>query len=162
MGSQSPNDNDDENTETMRTPLLTQHVFQSLIERRIAEAEARGLFHELPGTGKPLSLDDDTNVPEEDRIAYRVLKNAGFAPPWIELQKDIYQAQADLTTWIASINHRWAMLSDEERQHVRTEYQRRLGELNTQIKHYNLIVPQTIGQMPILKVHDEVAQLDCA
>ena len=38
------------------------------------EAVGRGEFDNLPGTGKPLALDDDTLVLPELRAAYRVLK----------------------------------------------------------------------------------------
>ena len=39
-----------------------------------------GAFDDLPGAGKPLDLDDDRLVPEDVRIAYRILRNAGFVP----------------------------------------------------------------------------------
>ncbi len=53
----------------------------ALVERRIEEAIARGEFDHLPGAGRPLALDDDLLVPEEMRVANRILKNAGFVPP---------------------------------------------------------------------------------
>lgn len=52
----------------------------SLIDQRIAEAQRNGEFDNLPGAGQPLDLDDDPHVPEEDRAAYRLLKNSGFMP----------------------------------------------------------------------------------
>ncbi len=45
-----------------------------LAEPRMQEAVGRGEFDNLPGTGKPLALDDDTLVLPELRAAYRVLK----------------------------------------------------------------------------------------
>jgi hypothetical protein len=52
-----------------------------LAERRIEEAVARGEFDDLPGGGRPLELDDvDPLLPEELRLAYRILRNAGFSP----------------------------------------------------------------------------------
>ncbi len=51
-----------------------------LAERRIAEAIERGEFDDLPGVGRPLDLDDvDPLLPEELRMAYRILKNAGMS-----------------------------------------------------------------------------------
>src|SRR5688572_32819466 len=50
-----------------------------IAEQRIAEAIANGDFDDLPGSGKPLELDDDALIPEELRLAYRILKNAGYA-----------------------------------------------------------------------------------
>jgi hypothetical protein len=34
-----------------------------------------------PGSGEPLTLDDDSHVPAELRAGYRLLKNAGCLPP---------------------------------------------------------------------------------
>ena len=53
----------------------------ALVERRIVAAIARGEFDDLPGAGRPLVLDDDPLVPEELRVAHRLLKNAGYVPP---------------------------------------------------------------------------------
>ena len=51
-----------------------------IAERRIEEAIANGELDDLPGAGKPLALDDDALIPEDLRMAYRILKNAGYAP----------------------------------------------------------------------------------
>ncbi len=53
------------------------------------EAVGRGEFDNLPGTGKPLALDDDTFVPPELRVAYRVLQNAGYLPHNLQLRSEI-------------------------------------------------------------------------
>ena len=60
-----------------------------LAERKIAEAIARGELSGLPGEGAPLVLDDDVLVPEELRMAYRILRNAGFVPPEVEMLHEI-------------------------------------------------------------------------
>lgn len=56
-------------------------LVDALVEQQIADAIAAGVLENLPGAGKPLDLDDDRLVPEELRIAHRILKNAGFLPP---------------------------------------------------------------------------------
>ena len=66
--------------------------FQKIIEERIRKAQVEGEFENLPGSGKPLSP-DDTNVPEELRMAYKILKNAECLPPEIELKKEITQIE---------------------------------------------------------------------
>jgi hypothetical protein len=63
-------------------------VFWLIAERKIREAIEEGLFEGLP-KGKPLDLESDLHVPEDLRMAYRVLKNAGFVPEEIELHKEI-------------------------------------------------------------------------
>ena len=56
----------------------------ALVERRIRAAMARGEFDDLPGAGRPLALDDDPLVPEELRVACRLLKSAGVLPPELD------------------------------------------------------------------------------
>jgi hypothetical protein len=58
--------------------------FDLLAERKIEEALARGDLDSLPGAGRPLDLEDDPLVPEDVRMAYRILKNSGFVPPEVE------------------------------------------------------------------------------
>jgi DnaJ homologue, subfamily C, member 28, conserved domain len=58
--------------------------FAQIVENRITEAMARGEFDNLPGAGKPLDLDGDLLVPEEERMAFRIMKNAGCLPPQVE------------------------------------------------------------------------------
>ena len=55
-----------------------------IAERRIAEAIENGELDDLPGAGRPLALDDDALVPEDLRVANRILKNAGIAPPEVK------------------------------------------------------------------------------
>ena len=64
-------------------------MFDAIAEKKIADAIARGELSDLPGEGKPLELDDDANVPDDLRVAYRILKNAGFVPPEVESLREI-------------------------------------------------------------------------
>ncbi|WOA53337.1 DnaJ family domain-containing protein [Dickeya solani] len=57
-------------------------------ERHIIEAQKRGELDHLPGSGKPLQLDDNSAVPAELRSAYRLMKNSGFLPPELSDRKD--------------------------------------------------------------------------
>jgi len=69
-------------------------LFAVIAERRILEAMERGEFDDLPGKGKPLNLeDDDPMVPEELRMAYRMLSNAGLLPPELEVRKELLRLQ---------------------------------------------------------------------
>jgi len=67
--------------------------FQKIIEQRIKEAQQKGAFDNLPGSGEPLQLTDDDHIPEDLRMAYKVLKNADCVPPEIELKKEIRQTE---------------------------------------------------------------------
>ena len=60
-----------------------------IIEQKIQEAQMRGEFDNLPGRGAPVVIEDDSHVPEDLRLAYKILKNANCVPPEIELKKEI-------------------------------------------------------------------------
>jgi len=62
--------------------------WESEIERQIREAMERGEFDNLPGKGKPLDLTPNPYAPDRE-MAFKVLKDAGYAPEWIELDKAI-------------------------------------------------------------------------
>ena len=68
-------------------------LIDNLAEARIHQAAQQGEFDNLPGAGKPLVLDDETSVPEELRVGYRLLKNAGYMPPELQINKEIKQAE---------------------------------------------------------------------
>ena len=67
--------------------------FERIVEERIQIAQKKGEFDNLPGAGKPLVLTDDRHVPEDLRLAYKILKNANFLPPEIELRKEIHKTE---------------------------------------------------------------------
>jgi len=61
----------------------------SLVERRIEEAIARGEFDHLPGAGRALEPDIDPLVPEELRVACRVLRSAELLPAELHFVSEI-------------------------------------------------------------------------
>ncbi len=63
--------------------------FSRIAERRIIEAIQNGEFDNLEGKGKPIIFEDDTWIPEDLRMAYRFLKNAGFIPPELEMRNEL-------------------------------------------------------------------------
>lgn len=63
--------------------------FHKIIEDRIRKAQKKGEFENLKGAGEPLTLGDDRFVPEDLRLAFKILKNADFVPPEIEMKKEI-------------------------------------------------------------------------
>lgn len=64
-------------------------IFDLLAEQRIADAIKRGELDDLPGMGRPLNLDDDALLSPEQRMANRILKNAGVVPAEIGLRREI-------------------------------------------------------------------------
>lgn len=64
-----------------------------IAENRILEALEAGVFDNLPGKGRPLQLEDDRHIPEELRLAYKIMKMADCLPPELELRREILRLQ---------------------------------------------------------------------
>lgn len=73
-------------------------ILDRIAEQRIEQAREAGAFKDLPGAGQPLPDEDLSLVPEEQRVAYRVLKNAGYIPPELELHKEAVALALQLAT----------------------------------------------------------------
>jgi hypothetical protein len=67
--------------------------FEKIVEERIRRAIEKGDFEALSGAGEPLALEDDSHIPEDLRLAYKILKNAECLPPEVELRKDIEKTE---------------------------------------------------------------------
>jgi hypothetical protein len=67
--------------------------FSKIAENRIREAIEAGEFDNLTGTGQPLNLEEDSHIPPELRMAYKILKNADCLPPELELRREVVQLQ---------------------------------------------------------------------
>jgi hypothetical protein len=97
-------------------------IFAKIAERRIIEAMENGEFDNLEGMGKPITFEDDTYIPEDLRMAYRILKNAGCIPPELELRNEIINLSALINT------------IDDDKERLK-----KLRELNFKIMRLNII-----------------------
>lgn len=68
------------------------HPLFGVIDARIAEAEARGEFANLPGAGKPLPEQPDPG----DAVLNRIATEAGAAPPFVVLAREMTRLRAEL------------------------------------------------------------------
>jgi len=64
-----------------------------IAERRICEAIEKGQLDNEEWRNRPLPMTNDNLVPEELRMAHKILKNAGYLPPEIETKKEIQQIE---------------------------------------------------------------------
>lgn len=64
-------------------------IIDILAEAKIQEGLKSGAFDNLEGKGKPLKHEDLSAVPEDLRVGYKMLKNAGYLPEELQLKKDI-------------------------------------------------------------------------
>ena len=63
-------------------------IFQTLSELKIQEALEKGEFDNLAGKGKPLVF-DDSHIPSDVRMLYKVMRNSGLQPDEVALKKEI-------------------------------------------------------------------------
>lgn len=82
--------------------------FDKIVEERIRRARDKGDLDNLPGAGKPLVF-DDAHVPEDLRLAYKILKNADCLPPEIEVKKQIRQTE-DLLAEVGDTAEKYRLL----------------------------------------------------
>ena len=83
--------------------------YLKIVERRIREAQEKGEFDNLPGQGKPLDLEDDRHIPEDLRLAYKILKNADCLPPEVEEKREIRQME-DLLAGVPDEKERYRLI----------------------------------------------------
>jgi len=120
------------------------------IEDHIRKAIEEGKFDDLPGKGKPIRWDDNPFVEADWQLAFRMLRNAGFALPWMDTRKEL---EAQLEAGRAALQRAWewkqtALAGGQSPAFVEDEWQRALGvfrdqiaEINQRIFDYNLEVP---------------------
>ena len=142
--------------------------WESLIDQKIREAMEQGEFDDLPGKGKPVDLSVNPFEDPEMRLAYRALRNAGFAPSWIEERKDIdsefENARHELSrVWTIRQN---AMGTEHERaararwEKALAAFREKAGELNRRIVAWNLKVPAAGFQRRLIDTEKEVSQVE--
>ena len=123
--------------------------WESLVDQKIREAIERGEFADLSGQGQPIDLSENPFEDPAWRMGHRMLRNAGFAPAWIEERKDI---DAELTRLRADLMRVWRVLENArspEHKHsaeVRWEtglktFKGKVAELNRRIDAWNLKAP---------------------
>jgi len=118
--------------------------YEPLIDRLIREAMDRGEFDDLPGSGQPIDLSENPYEKPELRTVHRLLRNAGFAPAWIEERKDI---DAEFQRLYATVQRAHKLYDskagDVRWQRALKEFRERVEELNQRIRLYNLKAPAT-------------------
>ena len=82
---------------------------QAIAEERIRKAQDEGQFEDLPGRGEPIDLDCDPMMPAELRMAYTMLKNAGFLPPEIQQEKEI-DTMLELISHLEDVEERYRQI----------------------------------------------------
>jgi hypothetical protein len=92
--------------------------FEKIVEALIKEAQERGEFDNLKGKGQPIDLDAYFETPEDMRLAYSALKNAGIVSPEVEILQEISALKERLASTYeeAQRSHIKKLIRDKELQ----------------------------------------------
>ncbi len=64
-----------------------------MAEEKIKQAIRDGELDDLPGKGKKQELEDLSAIPEDMRTSYLMMKNSGYLPDEVRLQKELISLQ---------------------------------------------------------------------
>ena len=109
--------------------------FEKIVEERILKAQKKGDFENLIGSGKPLKLNENYYIPEELRLAYKILKNADCLPPEIELKKEIKQTE-DLLAGMQETSEKYRILKKLNFLIMKLNTMRDTSIMNEMPQHY--------------------------
>ena len=121
----------------------------------------RGEFDDLPGKGQPIDLSENPFEDPELRTVHRLLRNAGFAPAWIEERKDIaaeferawatllrannlYGKRGKLTAQQSESAGDRCLSKSAQWERAAKEFCEIVAELNQRIRIYNLKAPAAV------------------
>ncbi len=144
------------------------------VNKQIEEAMERGEFSNLPGEGKPLKLDTNPFLTPEARMANRLLKENGFAPRWVELEKEIKQEKVQLDRLLTNLKARRERLAaliqrhperhraisrtfEQERTRSIERYGEKLDNLNRKIQRVNLLMPTRNRQYALINLAETLS-----
>ena len=136
--------------------------FESVVDKLIRESMARGEFDDLAGKGERVDLSENPFEDPDVRTAHRLLRNAGFAPAWVEERKDIdANLQQARTMLLRARDLYHAEIPEGARwQRAVREFRETVAELNQRIRMYNLKAPATVFHRRVFDVDAWIRELE--
>jgi hypothetical protein len=148
------------------------HQTESWVEAIITRAMKDGKFDNLKNEGKPLEIEEENPYTDPDmRLAYRVMSQAGAAPAWVDMEKEvsheIEQAQRDRANHRLWLNRRLAQIKEGPYQtflrdlrnlaafhdNWLIQHTQKLRQLNEKIENFN-------GACPVSQIHKVLILVD--
>ena len=150
--------------------------WESAVEEAIRKAQAAGEFDNLPNQGKPLDLTPNPYAGDRE-LSYHILSQQGFAPAWIEEDKDLRQAQAEACDRVRQAWERFqqrmqaalqqtgdrrgqaAEAAQASWRDARQRFAAAVADLNERIRLFNLKTPLVDKQRSPLVAEEMLASL---
>lgn len=147
--------------------------WQSLVDEQIRKLIGDGEVSHLPGAGRPLNLRADEMVPDEMRMAYKIMQDHDVLPGWIVQSRALDEMVETIRTRLArAADHyrrdrdyaartrdaaagRYAEQAWKQAQRAARE---KIEEYNREVLSFNLRVPQGIPHKHPLSADQEIAR----
>lgn len=135
------------------------------VEEIIRRAIEEGQFEDLPGRGKPLRIDLNPHQDPDWRAAHHILKSSGFTLLWIESLREI---DTNLQQARGRLSQAWSWYQNQQENKIQTAFvesqwhkakvlfREEIDLINNQIRKYNLEVPKTNFQLPLVNADQEI------
>src|SRR5882672_3067736 len=143
---------------------------ESLAEKMLREAIENGEFDDLPGKGEPIDLKENPFEDPDLRVVHRMLRNAGFAPSWIEERKDIdaeFETARNQLARALTIRQNARETEHERGAQARwekavTSFRTQAAEFKRRIAAWNLKIPAAGFQRRLIDIEEEVSRSERA
>ncbi|MFZ4828582.1 MAG: DUF1992 domain-containing protein [Phototrophicaceae bacterium] len=142
-------------------------MYLSPVEQIIRQAMRDGLFDDLPGFGESLKFiyEENPNVPEESKMAYKIMKDHEVVPDWIQLKHELEEREVILERDTMQSHRAFKRMLQQAEQvgdlgkrrrildqwaNVETTLEEAIAQYNKRVLTYNLKVPRGIPHKPYL------------
>jgi hypothetical protein len=154
-----------------RPSVRSEAEWVDLVGRRIEEAMRAGAFDNLPGHGKPLHLDREPFIPEDQQLANKLLRNNDLTPAWIAERAELHGRIDRLRARLAAAHAQrgralQAAATPAERAQAESRWQQAVGSFTAEVRDLNrrimtLNLKQPVAHLEILQIRldEEIARL---
>ena len=119
--------------------------WNALIERKISEVIGDGDVSHLPGAGLPLSIDTDGHLPDEWRVAHKLMSDNNVVPEWIARGEALERMETKLKQQISSRAQTYQRDlarakragDNSQRSHLRDRWRRAIADCRERVERYN-------------------------
>jgi DnaJ homolog subfamily C member 28 len=163
--------NPDAHTASQDNKVREMDEWGDIVSQRIEEAIRRGDFDNLSGHGKPMQVEREPFVPEDQQMAFKLLKNNDLVPDWIAERREILRVvehwRSEFQRIVEEAQTAWAAAQSEQRRHQLeerwarwiTRWENEVVEINRRINTLNLKQPVTHLEVFKLRLDAELRAL---
>ncbi len=143
--------------------------WQDLITEQLEDAASKGAFNNLPGSGRPLRLNEHPNEPSDMRMANKLLKDNDLTPTWIGDRKTLQSEIEALRTamhiqWTRTCTRANAPGTDAEAlesgwKRTLHSWEEQIADLNRRIADLNITLPVWRMELHRLRLDEELERI---